>query len=488
MASSAADYVRSGFNQSADYAADAWNLIQQYVDEVMQNYSRYTSISIPKDFVFDPDLAYTPNNSVMPAAPTFPAVPTIEDNFTMPDLPSKPEVTLPSKPTLKDHIIPEFSSDITIPQFSETLPVIDLTPVEEEGVMSLFGYMASDYAPYITEVKDILLDRIRNGGTGLPADIETAIWNRNLERDEQTLQDSIDALATQWAKMNFSLPDGLLSHAITDVNAKYNDKRQDASREISIKQAELENTNINEALKLVASIDGAFNGAMAQYVNASANAMKVSADVAVQLYNTSVQYYNLLLDSYKAKASVYTALVNARATDAEIYKAQVDGVGQAIAADESKIRVYTAEIGAEESKLNAYKTELEGVATQIEATKSWLDMGRTRMELYATETRALSSKFVSQIEGFKTEVLAWSAESDTKVKDKDISLRAQTSTIEANIREVEIFFNELQEKAKIEVQKMATLAEVGSHVVAGALAAAHASASLSESENTQITG
>ena len=44
------------------------------------------------------------------------------------------------------------------------------------------------------------------------------------------------------------------------------------------------------------------------------------------------------------------------------------------------------------------------------------------------------------------------------------------------------------EKAKLEVQKMATLAEVGSHVVAGALAAAHASASLSQSENTQITG
>ena len=45
---------------------------------------------------------------------------------------------------------------------------------------------------------------------------------------------------------------------------------------------------------------------------------------------------------------------------------------------------------------------------------------------------------------------------------------------------------ELEEK--LDLQKMMSLAEVGSHVVAGALAAAHASASLSQSEVTSIDG
>jgi len=488
MANSAGDFVNSGFNQSADYAADAWNLIQQYVNEILSKSSTYTSLIIPKDFVYDPNYEYTPLPATMPTPPTFPSVPVIEDNFVMPDFPGKPEVSFPNSPVLTDHVIPEYVNDMTVPEFSETLPEIDLTPIEEANVMALFGRLTADYAPQISSIKDILLDRIINGGTGLPANIETAIWKRNLERDEQALQDAVDATASQWAKMNFALPDGMLSNAIATINNEYVDGRLIASREISIEQAKMEQTNINESLKLVAAIEEAFNNVMVQYVNVCANAMKTAADVAVQIYNTTVQYYNLLIDSYRAKADVYGIRVKAQLTDVEIYRALIDGVGKAIAADESKVRIYTAQIGAEEAKLNAYKTEMAGIATQIDALRSWLEVGKTRMELFATEINALNGRYTSEMEGFKSEVFAWSSGNTAKTAYKDISLRQQIQVMDSRVREADILFKNIQEKKKLDVQKMIALAEVGSHVVAGALAAAHASASLSQSEVTSIDG
>jgi len=482
----AVDYVNSGFNQSASYAADAWQLIQSYVNEILDNSSTSVLINIDKDIAFDPALTTGPLTAELPSSPSFPAVPTIEDNFVMPDVPSKPDVTMPDKPTLREHVIPDFQGDISIPQFTSTLPDVDLPLIEEADVRALFGEMVGNYAPQISEIKDLLLLRITEGGTGLPVDVEAQIWNRNLERDEQALQDSVDAAAAQWAKMGFTLPDGALADSLASLNNEYINKRLDTSRDIAIKQAELEQANINTALQLVASIEEAFNNVMAQYANVSVNAMKTAADVSVSLYNSHVTYYNLLTDMYNAKANVYSTLVNARLADVEVYKAQVEGVGLAIKADESKIDIYVAEISAESEKLKAYETELRGIMAQIEATKAWLDVGKTRMELFATETRALNDRFAGQIDGFKSEVFAWSTEGEQNVKEKDISLRAQATSIEACIKEAELVLKSYEWRTQLEVQKMESLANTGAHVVAGALAAAHASARISESEDTSI--
>lgn len=481
----AADKVSAGFNQAESYASAAWSLIQNYINDQT---SHTLTFGVDTDIVFDPALTTTELTVEAPTVPDFPDVPKIEDNFTMPDFPANPGVTLPTAPIMGNYTIPEFQSDITISQFSDTVPEIDLTPIAEVDIVSMFSYLVGDFKPQISEVKEILLTRINEGGTGLPADIEADIWNRNLERDQQALQDAVDETTAQWAKMGFTLPDGILAHSVLALNNEYVNKRLDASRDIAIKQAELEQININEALKLVTAIEDSYNGVMVQYANVCTNAMKTAANVALSLHNSVVQYYNLLIDSYKAKSEVYKTLVEARRADAEVYKTRVEGIGQAIAADEAKVRVYVAEIGGEEAKLKAYESELKSTATRIEAMKAWLDMGRTRMELFGAETRALNERYSGQIESFKTALLAWSNNSDRMWKEKDISLRAQTVQLEAKLKQLELGIKNYEWRLDLDLEKMKTVTGVGAHVVAGALAAANVSASISESENTSIQG
>lgn len=485
--SEAVAVVKNGMSQASQFAEDAWQLVQNYVTNTA--YTAFSSLSFgPVDIFFDPALSSKPLTSEMPEYPNFPEVPEIEDNFVMPDLPSKPQTDLPNAPVLADHTIPDFVSDVVLPQFTDVFPAVNLTPIEEVNIKSLFSFLTFDYTPQLSELHDILLDRIVNGGTGLPANIEDEIWNRNLERDQQALQDSVDDVTNQWAKMNWTLPDGLLASSILALNTEYANKRLDASREIAIKQAELEQVNINESLKLFAAIEEAYNGIMVQYINAAANALKTATDVAVALYNTTVQYYNLLLDVYKAKITVYQSLVEVKKVEADVYTATIAGIGQAIAADEAKVNVYVAEISAEEAKLKAYETELRGIIAHIEAIKTWLDIGKTRMDLFAAETRALTERFSSQVDGYKTEVLAWSSENDNSLKEKDISLREQIAEWDIRLKEYEFLMRDKEQETNIALEKMKTLTGVGAHIVAGALAASNVNAYISESENRNLSG
>lgn len=484
---SAESVVKDGFRQSSDYAADAWALVQAYT--ISQAYTAFHSLSFgPVNIELDPALTTEVIPGTLPSVPDFPETPIIEDSFSMPDIPASPVVSLPTEPTLKEYTIPDFSSDIGIPQFTETLPEINLTPIQEIDVKNLFSFLMEGYKPQLSEIKDLLISRVLDGGTGLNADVETAIWNRNLERDQQALQDAVDVVSSQWTKMNFSLPDGLLSGQLALINNEYVNKRLDTSREVAIKQAELEQTNVNAALQLIVQIENAYNSVIVQYAQVGTAAMKTAADVSVELYNTTVQYYNLLIEVYKSKAEVFKTLVNSRLTEAEVYKAKVDGIGKAIDAENSKIQLYLAQISAEDTKLKAYATELQGIIAKIDATKAWLDVGKTRMELFATETRALTEKYNGQIEGYKTLALATNSTNESKVREKDINLREQIAEWDIRLKEYEFLMRDKEQETNVALEKLRTLTGVGAQVVAGALAASHASATIGEQTQTVYSG
>lgn len=486
MPNNADAVVASAFSRATDHVEDAWNLVEDYINGT--DYNAATGWFIDDvDILFDPALDRTEFTVGTPVAPSFPDPPEISGNFEMPDLPSSPEITLPTPPTLSEYTIPGYTSPITVPVFSETLPSIDLTPVSEVDVRTMFSFLTEGYAPQISSIKDILFDRIVNGGTGIPAEVEQDIWDRNLERDQQALQDGIDVLAAQWGKLGWSLPDGMFAYSVAQLNNEFNNKRLDTSREIAIKQAELEQANINEALKLTAAIEEAYNTVCIGYINAASSAMKTSAEVAVALYNTTVQYYSILIEAYRAKAEVYKTLVEARAADVEVYRALIAAYQAGVDVDKAKIELYLAQIQAEDSKLKAYDSELKSIATRIDAMKTWLDVGRMRMDLFASQTRALTERYSGELEGFKAQLQAWMADGQNKINEKEVSLKAQMAEYDVKLKEIEYYIKNKEFHNSFELQKMQTLTEVGAHVIAGALAAAHASASIGNDYNENLT-
>jgi len=206
-------YATDAYNHSAAYL-DALN---NYVSEEINTTPPSISIDVNQSVVIDPVLAEAkpdpPEDSEYPSLPAEPSVSTF-------DFPTKPSYTLPTVPTLSDISIPEFI-DGTIMTVSTSIPSMGFDVPSVSDISTTDAPLDSLFQT----IKARLESNILNGGTMLDSSVEADIWNRDLERNEQALQDGIDKLTSQWAKLGFSVPDGLLAGSMIAINNEYTNKR-----------------------------------------------------------------------------------------------------------------------------------------------------------------------------------------------------------------------------------------------------------------------
>lgn len=109
---------------------------------------------------------------------------------------------------------------------------------------------APEYVPpteYASDLSDALHDGLLErlaGGTGLDAATETAIWDRARDREAATWTADISAAGDEAEAMGFALPAGVSAERVRMATRNYLDKVSAASREIAVKQAELEQSNM----------------------------------------------------------------------------------------------------------------------------------------------------------------------------------------------------------------------------------------------------
>ena len=98
--------------------------------------------------------------------------------------------------------------NLTVP-VAPTTPDFPTLPPVPGAPNAQFSYSED---PYVSNVSDSLYAKIKsgvdNGGTGLGAAVETAIWDREKERALLERADSISRLADDIAASGFPMPDG----------------------------------------------------------------------------------------------------------------------------------------------------------------------------------------------------------------------------------------------------------------------------------------
>ncbi|MBA4395175.1 MAG: hypothetical protein C0407_16620, partial [Desulfobacca sp.] len=203
-------------------------------------------------------LASTAINAIASFVPTI----TAPTNVTVPHIPAPSLSDLTGRrPVKPNDLEPKFPAIPTEPNFNTIeygdipdFPDVELSylPIPEEVINTSIERYSSTL---LSELKAKLLGRIINGGTGLPEAVETAIFNRDQERALLALDEAKARVADDWAKRGFSLPNGLLVESMNNLETEFVNKRLEVSRDISIKQAELEQTNINTAIQFSVALE-----------------------------------------------------------------------------------------------------------------------------------------------------------------------------------------------------------------------------------------
>jgi len=454
------------------YANGAYQMAVAYLSALQAAITALTTdITIPviDEQQFSPDynqlltLKPAPPTGLTPVTPDFPEdrvskainpLPPINmPPFTIGDLsiniPSLPDPVFPvfsgTAPALSDITVPSVPTTVmpddpvqylpTIPEFTGvSFPTFAATFTEEDFVEPVILINEGD-GNYSTQLLSLVQDKLEHdvefGGTGLDPLVENDIFNRGYERDLLAHNDSLDRIAAEWSKRGFALPDGLLATMILTEEINFTNKRLDTGREISIKQAELAQTNTHFAIEKSITLEGQLITWNNQVVQRTFEASKVSSELGLELAKVNTQRYIAKIEIYKARAAVYETLIRAEIGKLEAYKAQLEGARLTTEINRNNVEVYKARLGALELLINIYRTEMEASKVQAEIDQLKMTAFKIQVEAYKTEVDAKTAEYnlkQIQLEGEKTRIQAYAAAVDAYGK------RVEATKTEAAMR------------------------------------------------------
>ena len=259
---------------------------------------------------------------------------------------------------------------------------------------------------------------VKAGGTGLNPAVEQAIWDRARSRETETaLANEADILRTSEAA-GFALPTGVVAAQIREAQQDYFGKLSSLSRDVAIKQAELEQDNLKHTIDAGMALESKLIDYSYQLERLTFEAAKNQADNAIQIHNAQVEQYKALLsvyqvysDAYKsiisaelAKVDAFKALISAEQAKADINKSLVEEYKAMIQASMAYVEIYTAEVGAAKTLVEIEGLKISAAAEQIKAFVATVNAETAKIEAYKAGVDAEASKV--QVYKIKADVFA----------------------------------------------------------------------------------
>lgn len=371
----------------------------------------------------------------MPTAPSalttsVPLMPTLTDVLT----PASPTIILPDVPTLLGINIPA-APVLNMPNFSATLALAPTNPA------NTFAFTESTYTSgLLTDLRTRLQEWVDGAHTGLEPVVEQAIWNQGRAREAVAGARKVQEAFRTFAQRGFSKPPGALAVAIQEALQASQDNDVSLSRDIMIKQADLEQTNRRFAFEQAFKVEGELityqNNISQRAFEAARYAQQVAIDIFVaevqryaadvQAYNVQAQVFKTLIDAELSKLDVYKAMLEgqrligelnvqnteiykARITAAmalvDIFKAQIEAANLTLQGNKIRIDGFSAQVGAYDSTVRAKASEYQGYATMVQAEVAKIDLFKGQSDAYR-----------SQVEGFRAVVEAVVAEKNIEIE------------------------------------------------------------------------
>ena len=372
------------------------------------------------------------------------------------DYPIPPDTTLPDVPTLLSLNLPTLDT-INIIDFNLDFPTSNSLVIP--GMT--FSFSESNYSDtLLTSVKDALITRLA-GGTGLTPAVEAAIWNRGRDREQTSSLQSERTLLVDRAQSGFSRPTGAAMAALDRVIADTQDKIIDLSREIMIKQAELEQENVKHAIQQTVALEDILVREHMAINQRSFEVAKYVQDIQIEIFKMAVSKYTSEVEAYKAFTQSYQLRVQAELTKVEIYKAKLDGERLKGDINEQGIRLYLAQLDGIKANIEIYKSLIQTVSEKIKNEGLKLETYKTDIEAYSEGVKAKVSEYTiyseqikgelakveifdTKVKAFSSKIQAYAASSDIKIKKAEVESTIQELNIKKYGSDIQAFIEQVK--------------------------------------------
>jgi len=368
--------------------------------------------------------------------------------ITKPDIIS---ITIPDAPI---YVAPEFTG--TRPVFDAEMPTdLDATmrtqyqtisPVMRDAVTSQIDAFIDHEFPSFRSGLAKIEDRLNtylNGGSALSAAIENAIHSRTLDKTNREGRRAADTAWKDAAKAGYTMPTAYLLAKKQDIDQMRRDNNARAAIDIAVKQAELEQHNLQFAVTQSASLrQVAISSALSYYsglIQINGQALEYArsiVDAIVKAFDIAARYAEVQTRIYEAEANIYSAKLRGALAVFEAYNAKIRGLEAQSNVNLAQVQVYKARLDAVMAEANVYRAEVDGALAKATIERAKVDIYQARVQAYGAQVNASTAAW----QGY---VAACQGES-AKVSASAEAVRAWTAKVNAYSAEVSAKGNEIQ--------------------------------------------
>lgn len=294
-----------------------------------------------------------------------------------PELPPVPDVRIPYEA--------EAASIATLETFSDAI-IDKLVPIFS-GFMSKYF---PDDCGYLQKAQQWVCDTLTQGGTGMNPSVEEQIWQRDRARVLTDVRRVSDETLATFASRGFPVPPGAALHLIHQTQVEAQNKIAQASRDVAIKQAEIEIENVRFAVDKAVDLYTRALAAAADYMRALAVGPTSAMQVIPSVTDSQSRLIGAASDYYKARLSASELLVSVATANAE-----------------NRLKAATAEQdNRTKAAISEYENLVRAAISTAEANSSasvQLQEARARVEaqMYSAEVQA-----ETQLSGQEVELAA----------------------------------------------------------------------------------
>lgn len=385
--------------------------------------------------IAEPSLSVDTFSEVAPTT-SFPVAPSISYG-TVPSIPEVAEIAVPSAPTL---VLPAAPTYLTLdtPTFGGVdlneafLDNLDTIPTLNLVAPTPYSYaLGPEYASSLLSALQTTLGARMNGGTGLNANVEAAIWNRGRDRETQVWLANQAEVSRGAEALGFHFPPGAIAGQLEVAQQTYFGKMSDLSRDVSIKQADLEQENLRQTITETMQLESRLIDYSLQLERIAFESAREYAGNAIAIYNSQVEKYKALLDAYRTYAAAYDAIVKGQMAKVDAFRAQVAAEQAKADVNRTLVDQYKAGIEAGLAQVEIYRAQVAAAQTLVTIEQAKVSAAGERIRAYVAQINAETSK----VEAYKAAVAAEGTKVDVYKVKADVfaaKVGAQAKVAEAN--------------------------------------------------------
>ena len=392
----------------------------------------------------------------IPAAPvvSLPTPPSDEpvlDDVTIPTYVGEP---LPQVPTLYQLDLPDAPDiniddlDVERPNFIPPDAVQDVYRQDVIDFQSLIwtGVGAEVDATGVTDMHP-RLQAMLAGGTGLPANIEQALFDRAIGREDLSSTQAVAQVEQEWAAKGFDLPGSTLLARSQEIRQKNRIERGRINRELSIQFHTQEIENLRFSVEKAIALEGTLLEAHTRIFDLARQLADGHWVVIKGVYDAELAVFKLQLEIYRTDIEVFKEKLQIELAKLEIYRSQLEAQRLIGTLNQQLVDIYKAELEGVLAGVEVFKAEVEGANAQIRAQVAKLEVFKAQIDAYTAQLQGEKIKFdvyettvnaeeakarvyASQVEGYAKRIDAYRAQVGAQAS----RVQAQTAVVESETK------------------------------------------------------